>query len=130
MEIVTSMQKMPATVHRAYLPISRPAEQTMSMPALHGRWSAAQVRALIADSPPNSPRYELIGGQLIVTPAPASLHQVALGVILEVLQPYLRREGVGLPLTSPADLQLKPDDLVQPDVFVVPRGEPVEHEHS
>jgi Uma2 family endonuclease len=95
----------------------------MAMPALRHHWTAVQVRALIEESPAQSPRYELIGGELLVTPAPAGIHQVAVSAILFLLLEYLEREPVGIALTSPSDISLQPESIVQPDVFVVPRYE-------
>jgi Uma2 family endonuclease len=93
----------------------------MGMPAMRHHWSAEQVRALIDQSPTHWPRYELMRGELIVTPAPGGLHQVAVVAILALLTEYLRREPVGVALTSPADIQLHPDTVAQPDIFVAPR---------
>ena len=94
----------------------------MGMPAVRRHWTPADVRALIDESPTAWPRYELIGGELIVTPAPGGLHQFAVKEILILLETYLRDEPVGAALMSPADLELEPGTITQPDVFVVPAG--------
>jgi len=94
----------------------------MGMPAIRRHWTTADVRALIDESPTAWPRYELIGGELIVTPAPGGLHQFAVGDILTILATYLREEQVGAAVTSPADLELEPGTITQPDVFVIPAG--------
>lgn len=98
----------------------------MAMPAIRRRWTADQVRSLIDQAETYWPRYELLDGELIVTPAPAGIHQVAVKVIVYLLESYLRNEPVGVVLTSPADLALQPESIVQPDVFVVPNREGVE----
>lgn len=66
------------------------------------------------------PRYELIDEELLVTPAPTWDHQEAVGELLVPLHAYLRRWPVGRVLTSPADIELAPGTVLQPDVFVVP----------
>lgn len=66
------------------------------------------------------PRYELIDGELIVTPSPRMLHQSGVKELILVLDPYVRRMKVGTLLTSPADIELVQDTIVQPDVFVFP----------
>ena len=92
----------------------------MGMPAEKiRRWTTAEVRALMDESRP-SPRYELIDGQLIVTPAPSLTHQSAVALLWHALHEYLARDPVGAAMMSPADLELKEGNIVQPDVFVVP----------
>jgi len=89
----------------------------MGMP-LPRQWTTADVRALTQEDRP-WPRYELIDGELLATPAPRGPHQCAAMEISMVLYAYLERVGVGFPLQSPADLELRPGTITQPDVFVV-----------
>lgn len=92
----------------------------MGMPALSKhRWTAADVRALM-DASRHWPRYELLDGELLVTNAPTLAHQWAVSELLRVLGNYCDAQGVGVALVSPADIELAPDSLTQPDVFVVP----------
>jgi Uma2 family endonuclease len=96
----------------------------MAMPAaLHRRWTAAEVRQLIADAPLATPRYELVDGELLVTPSPSPRHQNALRLLNAALSAYLEREPVGVPLFSPSDVELEEEDLRQPDGFVIPMDE-------
>jgi Uma2 family endonuclease len=96
----------------------------MAMPAaLHRRWTAAEVRQLIADAPLATPRYELVDGELLVTPSPSPRHQNALRLLNAALSDYLEREPVGVPLFSPSDVELEEEDLRQPDGFVIPMDE-------
>jgi Uma2 family endonuclease len=88
----------------------------MHMPVTQRQWTAAAVRAL----PDDGNRYELIDGDLLVTPAPRWSHQEAVGELYHRLRLYLDREGVGHVMISPADIELEPETIVQPDVFVVP----------
>lgn len=68
--------------------------------------------------PDDGNRYELIEGQLLVTPAPRGLHQVAVRELMRRLDPWVSATpGVDL-LFSPADLSLGEDELLQPDLFV------------
>ena len=97
------------------------AEQTMGMPALSKhRWTAADVRALM-DASRHWPRYELLDGELLVTNAPTLAHQWAVTELVASLRNYCVEEHVGVALVSPADIQLAPESIMQPDVFVVPR---------
>jgi Uma2 family endonuclease len=107
-----------AIVPHGTLPISRRAEHTMGMPAAtHRRWTAAEVRAL-----PDEPgkRFEVVDGELFVTPAPAYRHQFVVGSLYAELRAYCRRHHVASVIFAPADVELDPSTLVQPDVFVLP----------
>ena len=96
----------------------------MVMPATRSRrWTAREVRQLIADAPRYTPRYELVDGELLVTPSPGPPHQEAVRLLLIALSEYLDREPVGHPLASPADIELEPEDVRQPDIFVTSREE-------
>jgi Uma2 family endonuclease len=105
---------------RAELLFFHAAEQIMGMPALAPRrWTAAEVRALIQEDRP-SPRYELLDGELLVTPSPVSAHQFAVDELFVTLFQYCRAQRIGRAVTSPADIELAPETIMQPDVFVVP----------
>ena len=95
----------------------------MAMPASQRRWTTSEVRELIAESPLQSPRYELVDGELLVTPSPTSRHQFAVSLLWKHLYEYLTRNPVGRALTSPLDVELERDSLTQPDVVVVPLEE-------
>ena len=82
-------------------------------------WTAEMVRQL----PDDGNRYEVVHGELLVTPAPRLNHQLLVSRLAVAIANYLERESVGIMLTSPADISWAPDVLVQPDVFVIPRAE-------
>ena len=105
--------------------LSRPrlAEHIMAMPAVERRWTAREVRHLISESPLASPRYELVDGELLVTPSPNRAHQLAVKALVRVLDDYLDGTATGRVLHSPFDVELEPDSVTQPDVFVVPLPE-------
>jgi len=84
------------------------------------RWSAAEVRRLIDEGAAHWPLCELIDGELLVTAAPSPVHQLVLANLFRVLDEYVRRERLGRVLWSPADLELTPEHINQPDIFVVP----------
>jgi Uma2 family endonuclease len=90
----------------------------MAMPQTLEQWTAARVRAL----PEDGKRYEVVDGELFVTPAPTFDHQRAVGELYVRLREYCRATHVGEAVMSPADIEFDPRTLVQPDVFVVPTG--------
>ena len=91
----------------------------MSMPAVNHRWTAQKVRDLVERNPLQTPRYELVDGELLVTPSPAPHHQAALASLFRALDSYVRAEQLGRVLFSPSDVELEPEFLSQPDLFVV-----------
>jgi Uma2 family endonuclease len=78
-------------------------------------YTADMVRAL----PDDGNRYEVVYGELLVTPAPRPWHQVVVHRLSFAVESYLRNHPVGVVLASPADISWGRDVLVQPDVFVV-----------
>lgn len=98
------------------MPLSSRAKHLMGMPHTAERWTAERVRALPADGN----RYEVIAGELFVTPAPSFDHQDAVGRFFIPLREYHERIGVGYAAFSPADIEFDDETLVQPDLFVVP----------
>jgi len=84
------------------------------MPSAAHRWTADEVRAL----PDDGNRYELISGELVVTPSPRGIHQVAVAELLWRIRTWLERTGAGRVLASPADISLGEDEVLQPDLFV------------
>jgi Uma2 family endonuclease len=98
--------RFPPSPSRAY---------AMGMPAHQSKWNTDMVRSL----PDDGKRYELIDGVLLVSPSPAKRHQRAVRILLFALQSYCEQHDLGEALDSPADIELSPTDIVQPDVFVV-----------
>ena len=80
------------------------------------KWTAEMVRAL----PDDGNRYEVIDGELFVTPAPSWDHQEAAVELLTRLRSYLQATGVDNAMIAPADVEFDNERMVEPDVFVVP----------
>jgi len=89
----------------------------MGMPATQGSWTVEMLDAL----PDDGQRYEIIDGELYVTPAPSDVHQLVAGEFYHRLRDYLVRSRVGRALVSPADVRRgdRTRNRVQPDVFAV-----------
>ena len=88
----------------------------MGMPAQQTEWTADMVRAL----PDDGNRYEVLDGELLVSPSPMLAHQRALALLYQQLAPYVHGHKLGEVLWSPADIEFSKRDLVQPDLFVIP----------
>ena len=88
----------------------------MHMHALGRQWTADDL----LDMPDDGQRYEVIDGELFVTPSPAADHQVALSILFRLIADYVERERIGVAFFSPSDITFSPRRSVQPDMFVVP----------
>ena len=91
----------------------------MGMPDVVRRWTREEVLAL----PDDGKRYELVEGELLVSPSPSWGHQIALAALFRRLDPFLIRNRLGTALLAPADLDLGRGYVVQPDLFVIPEVE-------
>ncbi len=81
-------------------------------PAYH---TADMVRAL----PDDGNRYELVHGELLVSPSPRPAHQAVLTELLLAVGGFCKAHGCGQVMVSPADISWSDDTLVQPDLFVI-----------
>jgi len=63
----------------------------MAMPATHAEWTVEMLDAL----PDDGQRYELIDGELFVSPAPGETHQLVVGYLHALLRSYLHGTAVG-----------------------------------
>jgi Uma2 family endonuclease len=91
----------------------------MGMPHAHTEWTAA----MLADLPDDGNRYEVVDGELLVTPSPGWSHQTMIGALYLRIANWLAEHPVGHAIMAPADVTLDPRTLVQPDLFVVPLHE-------
>ena len=87
------------------------------------RWTAQRVRAELLDDTRPTPRYELLDGELLVTSAPDYPHQRMVKALLFAIHPYVERRELGEAMISPADVELEPDTIVQPDLYVASSGD-------
>ena len=71
--------------------------------------------------PNDGKRYEILDGELFVTPAPSTKHQRILGNLHLLLGAYARSSRVGEVLLAPCDVLLARHDIVQPDLLFVAR---------
>ena len=68
---------------------------------------------------PEGAPYQLIEGELAMTPSPTSRHQRAVGKLFRLLADWAERTGAGEAFVSPFDVVLDDTSAVQPDVLFV-----------
>jgi Uma2 family endonuclease len=69
--------------------------------------------------PDDGNRYEIIGGQLYVSPSPSVEHQRIVGRLFLAIGQFLEEHGTGEAFTAPLDVQFSEFDVVQPDIVAV-----------
>jgi Uma2 family endonuclease len=69
--------------------------------------------------PDDGKRYEIIDGELFVTPSPRILHQIVVSQLTSELLTYTKREGLGRALVAPVDVILSEFDVVEPDIVYI-----------
>lgn len=69
--------------------------------------------------PNDGKRYEIIEGELFVTPAPNFLHQTIVTNLIYFLSSFLRDHPLGRVLVSPFDVVFSQFDVVEPDILYV-----------
>ena len=68
---------------------------------------------------PEESRYEIIDGDLQMSPSPTERHQQAAGNLYEVFARFVRERRLGRVLIAPFDVILSETDVVQPDILFV-----------
>jgi Uma2 family endonuclease len=97
-------------------------DRRMHMAIETRRWTEADFYAA-RDAAPQGERWELVDGEVLVTPSPHWTHQRIVSRLTVLLVPYVQAHGLGEVFPSPLDVKLAPGLVLQPDVLVVPAGE-------
>jgi len=87
----------------------------MGMPMPRTDWTVE----MLSELPDDGNRYEVIDGELFVTPAPSHVHQRAVLQLLVLLDPYVKKLRLDL-LLAPSAVTFSRQREVQPDVLVLP----------
>ncbi|MFZ3091546.1 MAG: Uma2 family endonuclease [Nitrospirota bacterium] len=64
-------------------------------------------------------RYEVMKGELIMVPAPFTIHQRVQINLLVILSNFVRKKKLGEVLAAPTDVVLAEDIVVQPDILFI-----------
>lgn len=115
--MVTPLADPRAIVRYELLPFSPRRAYAMVMPAPAARtdWTVEEMHAL----PDDGNRYEVVDGELLVTPAPSFTHQDAIAELYLLLKPYADAASLHV-LFAPAAVTFSPRREVQPDLLVLP----------
>lgn len=71
--------------------------------------------------PDDGKQYQIIGGELHMTPAPTTVHQRILFKLAQIIAAYVNENNSGEVLVAPVDVILSMTDVVQPDIIFVAR---------
>src|SRR2546426_12601505 len=69
--------------------------------------------------PDDGRRYEILAGELEVSPAPAPRHQRVLLNLVRIVDGHVEERGLGHVYVAPIDVILARDSIVQPDLVFV-----------
>jgi Uma2 family endonuclease len=89
--------------------------KSMALPAQQKRTFTYQDYLMI----PDDQRYELIEGELIMTPSPAPYHQWLLKNIAFDLEKFIREKKTGKIFYAPCDVYLDNENVLQPDILYI-----------
>ncbi len=68
---------------------------------------------------PEGASYQLIGGELIMSPSPELFHQDILGNIYDQLREFVKKKRLGKVYVAPADVYFTHTETYQPDLIFV-----------
>jgi Uma2 family endonuclease len=83
-----------------------------------GRYSAGDLWRM----PDDDQRYEIIEGEVVVSPAPYVSHQQVLANLNDVIRTHVQRHGLGTVLFAPIGVVLETASAVQPDLIFVAKA--------
>ncbi len=72
--------------------------------------------------PDDGKRYQIVDGEVYVSPAPSVSHQRIVGAIYRILYALVSERDLGEVFISPVDVVLSYHDVVQPDILFVSKG--------
>ena len=72
--------------------------------------------------PDDGKRYELINGELVMTPAPNTMHQNIIVKLIYEIERFLQQQKIGKLLCAPTDVRFSDTNILQPDIIFIPNG--------
>ncbi|HWL94122.1 MAG TPA: Uma2 family endonuclease [Phycisphaerae bacterium] len=89
---------------------------------MHDRLVAEPIRLTYEDFcalPDDGRRYEIIDGDLFMSPSPEIPHQTVVINLAAILHQHVRKEKLGKVLVAPSDVLLGEHDIVEPDIIFI-----------
>ena len=100
-----------------------PARRNLALSMYNERMATEVIPKLTYEEfrrlPDDGKRYELIHGEVHLTPSPTTKHQCALQNLSSDLGPFVIKNGLGEVWTAPLDVRLSHDTAVQPDLIFI-----------
>ncbi len=85
------------------------------LPTTHRHMTAEEYYQL----PEGPPHFQLIDGELFMSPSPNFFHQEVALNLASAIRQYLRRKPLGKVVIAPSDVEFDQDNVYQPDVFFI-----------
>ena len=104
----------PHGISSAHAGVDLTGEGQMAVATAIKRWTLEELHSL----PDDGNKYELIDGELFVTPAPAPIHELVLARLHRILDAYVAEQGLGHVYRPRAVIRRRPKSEVEPDLFV------------
>lgn len=92
---------------------------------MHDRLVAEPIKLTYEDFcalPDDGKRYEILDGDLYMSPSPITVHQRIVGRLYSILDEHARKKGLGEAFVAPFDVVLDEHDIVVPDVSFVSKA--------
>lgn len=80
------------------------------------------------NTPDDGQRYELIDGEIVVSPSATLRHQIISIRLSSALYVYVDKHDLGKVVAAPMDVRLDRDLVVQPDILFIRRGSPADND--
>src|SRR5439155_5763685 len=85
------------------------------LPTTHRQMTASEYKQL----PEGPPHFQLVDGELYMSPSPNFFHQEILGNLFALLHSFVRRHRLGKVIAAPSDVELTARDVYQPDIYFI-----------
>jgi Uma2 family endonuclease len=118
--LVLPRRRVTVSSARGRAPLFAEEGVSMAVPLSARKWTLRELHRL----PDDGNRYELVRGELFVTPAPTYVHETIAAIIHEALAPYVQEHTLGRVYRPRSVVRVRPNTEVEPDLMVRPIDPP------